>query len=253
MLDVHPFVDSLRASFEWVADFFLPRFCLFCGPSVPSESLPNLCDTCLANLQLSDGREQCRLCAMPLSGLLIGRGRCLGCFRRRSPWQRVVALGPFDGLLADMIRRLKFNRERAFAAPLGELMASQAQSIGWSHEDLDGIVPIPLSAARERHRGFNQAQLVGNFVSKALQVPMRPEWLSRIGAESSQVGRGAKRRRMLGKRVFRCAPQVFGKRLLIVDDVMTTQATLRAAAGALKAEGALEIQVLICARTALNG
>ncbi len=235
-----------------LVDLVLPRFCSICGPLVSAGDLPNICLTCTDKLILQDGDAQCLCCACPIQGYERIAGRCLGCFRRRPPWTRLVVLGAFDGLLAELVRKLKFDKDRSCAAPLGELLAAQGKVVGWKKISFDGIVPIPLSPAKQRSRGFNQAELISIDLAKAISTPLKCRWLQRSNSAQSQVGRHARARRRLAQGTFEAHPMVFGQRILVVDDVVTTQATLLAAVGALKKAGALEVQVIACARTDLR-
>ena len=241
---IHHFVDAC-------GDLVLPRFCAVCGPCVPAGDFPHLCSSCVEDLVLTDARKQCRVCAGVLSGFERSRGRCLGCFHRRVPWSRLAVLGSYDGLLAELIRRLKFEGERCLGTSLGELMVAQAQALQWHQKQVDAVVVIPLTRSRERKRGFNQSALIGKGLAEFLRVPMPENWLRRNDDRPSQVGHGALSRRKLTASGFLTAPKVYGKRILLVDDVVTTQGTIRAATRALKNSGALDVRVLCCARTRL--
>ncbi|MFT7618223.1 MAG: ComF family protein [Planctomycetota bacterium] len=251
-----PFFRNIRRySRQFVdacGDLILPRFCAVCGPCVAAGSFPHLCSTCVNDLILIDGDRQCRVCASVLTGFGRSRSRCLGCFHKRVPWSRLVVLGSYDGLLAELIRRLKFEGERCLGATLGELMAAQTQALSWDQGQVDAVVVIPLTRSRETMRGFNQAALIGFWVAEFLDVPLRESWLKRSDDGPSQVGHGATSRRKLSASGFVTAPNLFGKRVLLVDDVVTTQGTIRAASIALKKGGALDVKVLCCARTKLS-
>lgn len=241
----------LRRFRDAFVDLLLPPFCALCGPCVPSGSIPFLCSSCTEELVLVSAHIQCTLCGSILTGFENSRGKCLGCFRKRAPWSRLVVLGAYEGLLSELIRRLKFDRERSFASTLGDLMAAQTVSVGWTETSFDAVVVIPLTRARLDERGFNQSALIGSWVAEALSVPVQESWLKRTGKKESQVGHGAKARRKLKSSTFSVAPQVFGKRLLLIDDVVTTQGTIRAAVTALKKGGTIDVKVLCCARTNL--
>src|SRR5205823_1833243 len=115
---------------------------------------------------------------------------------------------------------------------------------------VDALVPVPLDAARVRERGYNQAALLAAPVAAALDVPLAPTWLRRTRPTRPQVGLSARERRVNVRGAFTCPEPaaVAGQRVLVVDDVMTTGATLEACAEALVAAGAAGVWGLIVAR-----
>ena len=246
-------LQSLRCLGDALVDCVLPRFCCLCGPGAPADGLTNLCASCFDALTWVEASRQCRACGVQLRPLEVPRGRCLACFGCRRPWSRLVTLGPPEGTLGQLVRKLKYERDLSCAAPLGELLAAQAGLVpGWSGR-IDAVIPMPLSRQRWRERGFNQAAVLARPVARELRCPLRAGWLHRRGVEGSQVGQGARSRRSrLARRHFEPAAEVFGRNLLLVDDVVTTQATLKASAGALRRAGARKVDVLVCGRTPMR-
>ena len=159
----------------------------------------------------------------------------------------VRAACPFDGVARTAIHDLKYRRIRSRAAVLAEFILE-----GLARRPLafEVLVPVPLAPGRLRQRGFNQSALVAQLVGQRLGAEVVPEALVRIRETSPQVGRSAVERRANIEGAFACKlPEaVAGRRIGIVDDVMTTGATLAACAEPLRAAGAVRVYGLVVAR-----
>jgi ComF family protein len=120
------------------------------------------------------------------------------------------------------------------------------------HHDLNLIIPVPLHRSRLRQRGFNQAVLIGRELSRHLALPMAPDALIRTRATEPQIELSAAERRVNVRGAFsvKCPESIAGKRILLLDDVMTTGSTMDECSKELKKEGAAKIIALTIARTA---
>lgn len=154
------------------------------------------------------------------------------------------AVYEYGGPLAEAIQRLKYEGRSDLAAPLGGLMAAACGS--WLGR-VDVIAPVPLARRRRRERGFDQAALLAKALARSLDLPLRVNLLRRVRDTPSQVGRPLAERLDNMRGAFVARPDGQGLRVLLVDDVRTTGATLSAGAMALRQAGAAQVRTLALA------
>jgi ComF family protein len=201
-----------------------------------------LCPACSAELPRLP-RQRCPRCALPAPG---GQtcGRCLADPPR---YDRTIAALAYHFPADALVHALKFRGELALAEFLGSLLA-----LDIPEEELKGIthvVPVPLSARRLRERGFNQAVEVARALARRAGRPVELELLERSRDTAPQLDLPWADRRKNVRGAFATARALLGAHVAVVDDVMTTGATLDEAAGALKAAGALRVSNWVVART----
>jgi ComF family protein len=160
---------------------------------------------------------------------------------------RVVAR--YDDPLRTAIRAFKYRGQRGLAQPLGSLLASHVKLLA---SETDVVVPVPLHSSRERQRGYNQAMLLASACVGRTGLPVERNVLCRTHATRPQVGLGAAARRENVAHAFVATPRglraLTGKRVLLVDDVTTSGATLEAAAAALRRVGVASVWGLALAQ-----
>jgi ComF family protein len=150
--------------------------------------------------------------------------------------------------LRDAIHGLKYDGMRVLADPLGDLLAECWRSTGIA---VDALVPVPLHRKRLRYRGYNQALLLANAMSARAGMPVVARELVRCRETRSQVGLSPEQRRHNVHDAFACCSHALaGQRVLLIDDVCTTGATLGACARALTATGASAVWALTITRAA---
>lgn len=204
--------------------------------------------------------DTCVVCGLNLKGDgLVSEGICQSCVEKLTPtnlgnWQSGVRHG--DGLdvvcsgwwfssdIQQVIHSLKYQERAKFGAVLGRYLATliPADTFG----SVDALIPIPLHSAKYRHRGFNQAEWIARGLSIVWDIPVRTKWLSRIRNTQSQTKLTSTEREENMKHAFRGHQQVAGKNLVLVDDVLTTGATMSACARALKHVGAATVSGITC-------
>ena len=212
--------------------------CLLCD--APGGTIANLCDACARELPiLPDPCVVCGASAIPRTEL------CPACATRRPPVDRTVCALAYAPPVDYLVGRLKFQQDlRVVPALAGLLLRAVASGNG-----ADWIAPVPITARRLRRRGFNQALEIARVVSRGTGVRITPVVHRRRGADtpqSSLLDTAARRANVAG--VFRARAPVSGS-VAIVDDVVTTGATVNALARCLKAAGASRVEVWAVART----
>lgn len=220
---------------SWVCRWFTDRVsgcCLLCQAST---SLP-LCQPCVKGLPgLEPG---CAYCALPLKA---GDPLCGRCLQQPPAWTSASIPLRYAFPIDRLVVRFKFQRSLVAGAALAQAMLRGPQprppSRPW-------LVPVPLHWTRERWRGFNQARELALLLSRNCGWPLAPGRLLRSRRTPAQAGLGRRQRQRNLRRAFRWhGPALAGRSLLLVDDVMTTGATLRACASALDGAGWLGIWV----------
>jgi ComF family protein len=154
------------------------------------------------------------------------------------------ALYRYGGPVAEAIQRLKYQGCSEVARALSMDLANAVIDL---RGRVDAVTAIPLSRAKLRTRGYNQSGLLARCVARSLMVPCRPRWLHRTHEMGRQVGQSRATRVAQTRDAFAAQPAVRGKRVLLVDDVRTTGATLLAATDALLRGGAHDVYQLVLA------
>jgi ComF family protein len=177
---------------------------------------------------------------------------CRACADQANGWgfDRARAAAVYEGPLRLAIQRFKYNRAEALGEPLGAFLANRCVVDGLLGDTsgiagYDAVVPVPIHPVRARSRGFNQALLLAAPVAGLLGAPLAPELVRRVRKTPPQVGLTGDARRANPLNAFAVpAPDaVAGRRVLLIDDVFTTGATVSACAAALKAAGARRVDV----------
>lgn len=209
----------LRDSFSKIVEVVLPAHCVGCG-----ERGAYLCPRCIGALTPADP--------------LTLRGDSFA-------FDSATSAFAYEGTARKAVHQLKFRNLRAIAPCMAERMV-----IAMPFDlTLDAVAPIPLHHSRLRERGYNQSELLANAIAEALQVPAHRGLLTRTSQSGTQVdARGAAARQANVHNAFEAHREAAGMRIALVDDVMTTGATLHAAALTLVRAGAHEVHCLTFAR-----
>jgi ComF family protein len=164
------------------------------------------------------------------------------------PYSGARSFGFYTAELGKIIQGLKFRGRRNLVHLLGPLLTAVFFE-SWTREEFDLIVPVPLHPKRRRERGYNQSELLSRFLARQIAVPCSRN-LIRTRPTLPQVGLTDSERKENVQKAFRCPhPQhISRKRILLIDDVMTTGATVTSAVRALLEGGALRVSVLTVAR-----
>lgn len=172
-------------------------------------------------------------------------GLCTVCRKGSVNFDAVYSFGSYEGALRKLVHLFKYGRMEALARPLSELLLRAIPR----QERIDVIVPMPLHWRKRMQRGYNQAELLAKPVAKRLGVPLEPH-LRKVRHTRPQAGldEAGRQRNLKDSFAVRKRERVSGKHVLLIDDVFTTGATLRAAVKALKSAGARRVTALTLAR-----
>ncbi|MEW5789438.1 MAG: double zinc ribbon domain-containing protein [Pseudomonadota bacterium] len=219
----------------------LPQSCLVCGTRVVGALLCPVCAEHLPRLPA----ERCPQCALPSpGGALCGR-----CLKHPPAFQATVVRHvygpPLDGLVRDFKYRGQLALADFFADTLAEELAGRALP--------DLILPMPLHESRLAERGFNQAGEIARRLAPRLAMAWDATACRRLRPTPPQAGLDLKARRRNLRGVFRCDLDLTGKRVALLDDVMTTGASLDELAREARRAGAVEISAWVVARTLARG
>jgi ComF family protein len=222
-------------------DLLLPRSCLLCGAAAEEA----LCAGCTADLPLPSGAA-CPQCAAPLPGPAPA---CADCLRHPPAFDATVAALRYTYPIDRLVQQLKFGGRHAFRR-LAAADFLAARMLAGAHPAGDVIVPVPLSRQRLAGRGFNQALEIARPLARALQLPLDTAGLVRVRETPAQSRLPWRARRANVRRAFECRADFSGKSVIVVDDVMTSGATLDAVARVLKDHGARQVTNWVAARAA---
>ena len=225
-----------------------PPRCLLCGE--PGHGGRDLCVACVAMLPWN--RSACGSCAMPLPPVEsdpASAPTCGACLRRAPPLDQVLAACVYAMPLDRLLPRLKFHRDLAAGRLLAQLMAEAFAPAVQAWPRTASLLPIPLHRARLRQRGYDQALELARPLSHALGLPLLADGLRRVRVTLPQSRLdSAQRRRNLKDAFAARAGPALPAHVVLVDDVMTTGATLHAAAAALRRAGVARVDAWVCAR-----
>lgn len=226
----------MQAYVEALADLFYPQWCLSCD----SRASDMMCRTCFDALPRI-GSPTCARCGLPTS---FETPVCEACKNVDFGFDSARAALRYEGVGKEIVHALKYRGHTRVVEKLAAPLLAQAlKDIG----PFDGVVPVPLHRARMRIRGFNQAALLARGVAGKINTPVS-DTLQVVRSTRDQVELSAAERRANVAGAFAAKARVRG-RLLLVDDVLTTGATLSACADTLLNAGATEVRALTLCRT----
>lgn len=221
----------------------MPSRCAVCH-AWPSNAV---CEDCVR--LFGQPQTRCRTCAVSLPETIT---QCGACLRQPPPLAAVLAAVDYDYPWAQMVRDFKFHADIAWARSFARMMRSTPW-VDPALETADWIVPMPLSRQRLLDRGFNQSDVLASALETGPHRKVRGDVLVRIRDTAAQSSLPRSERHVNVAKAFVVHPDRFdavrGKKVVLVDDVMTTGASLHAAARALAQAGAAQTIALVFART----
>ncbi|MDO3378597.1 ComF family protein [Geoalkalibacter halelectricus] len=226
---------------------FLPPCCPLCDQPLGAKDQDGFCAVCRDAFRLL-ASPCCPRCSLPYAAADGSDHLCENCTRQEPPFVWAAAAAHYEGALRDAVQLFKFGRRLDLDRPLAALLlAATGERIRAFAPDL--IVAVPLHAQRLRQRGYNQAQLLARILAKDLRLAAPARLLRRVRPTALQQGLPRQERHRNLRRAFHAQGAVAGRRVLLVDDVLTTGATLSACSQALLDGGAAAVAAVALART----
>lgn len=207
--------------------------CIICKTVIKTGYL---CDKCKSTLKFIEG-NRCSICGKPIDY----EGTCLDCLEHGHEFKQNISPFEYDGVVKDLIGRFKYFKERELAPFFADYMADAVKKMNWP---IDVIVPVPLHKIRLDERGYNQSELLARELSYRLNIFMSKA-LRRVRNTTTQTALHKEERIENVKGAFKVTYKdtIVGKNVLLVDDVLTTGATLDECAKVLKENGAKDVYV----------
>jgi competence protein ComFC len=220
-------------------DTFVPPRCGGCG-----QWGERFCDLCLGNVNTIE-EPICQICGDPI--ISSSRSICYRCDSIKRKFDRIRSWAYYEGPLKKAIQKLKYKNDIGLANILANPLTALFKDLDWQ---IDLITAVPLDQERLSKRGYNQAALLSMPLAWNTGTPFNPEALIKRFPTRPQVGLSEEDRLKNVSDVFSSKPEnVEGKNVLVIDDVVTTGATMDACSKALKASGAVTVYGLSLARS----
>lgn len=231
-----------------VLDLVFPPTCRLCGVVQPSGREIPFCAPCDAALTPQDGHT-CPRCAATIGPFAWVENGCPQCADRAFQFHAVQRLGGYAGPLREAILRMKALSGEGLAETLGREWVRRRPG-EFKREPINFVIPVPLYWLRRWQRGYNQAHAIARAMAWEMKVPYRAGWLHRTRHTPAQhlLSPAARRDNVRGAFQAASRPELQGKSVMLVDDVMTTGTTCSEAAKALRTVGVHRVLVAVLAR-----
>ena len=231
---------------EAAVSLLYPPVCTICGGSVRAgEYLCNRCEAKAVRIVA----PFCRKCSEPFEGSITTEFTCANCAHRTIYFDAAVSAYRGCGIVREIIHEFKYGRQIHLRHLVARWLQAALDDERIRGSRFDVIVPVPLHAARQRERGFNQARLLAELLSAHTSIPFKP-MLERIRYTTTQTALDRSERMENLHNAFRLRKNanVQDLRMLLIDDVLTTGSTLSECARVLKRAGALSVHAATAAR-----
>lgn len=252
----------MRKFYQDVRDFLYPPRCAVCRRSASSAADPfgTLCNECnptqlpvvnddlWARARISKSDGYCERCGEALLASKDEFSECVSCLLHPLQADSTRSVFRYTGRVEKVIKALKYGKRFSLAATLASSLAEAIRNSKLPH--CDYIVPLPSAKPALQRRGFSHTTLLARALSRQLKIPLRLRALYSSGSRPQQVGLHLEARFSNARGAYSACPKrVAGKSILLVDDVLTTGASVDAAALALRTAGASSVYVFTLARS----
>lgn len=236
--------DIIARFVSQAVDFVFPPRCLVCG-SWPENASPLLCSQCAALVDRERLAPACPTCAATVAPYEVSNGRCASCRNRRLPVQGTARVGPYAGHLGHLVRSYKYRAREELEPILGDWLAQVVSRASWL-DRVEAVVSVPTHWRHRLSRPLYAADALASVVARQTGLP-HPPILRRVRAGRHQIGLNVaeRARNVRGAFAVRRGVTLHGARLLLIDDVKTTGATINECAKALRRAGAAEVYAAV--------
>jgi len=225
----------------------LPDECRICRQPLRNLSRIPVCPACLSQTRPLEAEFFCRQCRTPFLNAfpLDEHDLCTVCRESKANFDAAYSYGSYEGTLRDLIHLFKYARVESLGLPLSRLMIAALPR----DERFDMVLAMPMHWLKRWHRGFNQAELLAAPIARRLSLPLNRNLRRRkFGRSQAGLDFGERMTNLQDAFYVRHPEQIAGRRILLVDDVLTTGATLRSASAVLKLAGARRVSAIALAR-----
>ena len=237
---------ALPNPFRGLVSLFYPPFCAVCARAVGPEQ--SLCLSCTEK-KLRIRPPFCAKCSQPFTGAITGSFTCANCANRHLHFEAAVSAYRSRGVAREVVHRFKYGRQIHLRRLLGDWLVEALKDSRLAARRFDLVVPVPLHPARQRERGFNQAELLAAELRRVSGLTVRNVLQrTRYTATQTQFDRSERMENLRGAFRLRRGSNVQDLRMLLVDDVLTTGSTLSECASVLREAGALSVHAVTAAR-----
>ena len=256
------FINNISSLSSSLSDFFYPPFCFVCREDTSGNENKFVCESCLNKIKLIEP-PFCAKCGRSFISENvfenIERPVCGKCQKKRTDikYDRILGFGKYDGTLKEIIHIYKYNKKEQLKKILSEILLKKMET---EPEILkaDLLIPVPLHWIKKRRRGFNQSEEIGKCISKSLKIPMK-SLLKRKRNTRPQIGlsgderikniKGAFKVSLIAQKIRKSSDDsrfdFDGKTVILLDDVVTTGATVNECAKVLKKAGVRKV-IVVC-------
>lgn len=219
--------------------FIYPAKCRYCSENLDPDDGYYICRSCWQKSKFIE-KPFCEVCGHPMDANMALPDKIVSCNNcPESLWFRKArAICDYNSAIGEAIRLLKYNSKEVMAKPLAKLMFESMPKL-LPGEGYDYIIPVPLHKKRQRKRGYNQMELIGKWLSRTTGIPIESHSLIKKKNNQSQTKLGPKERIENVRDAFDISDPstIIGKKILLIDDVMTTGATANECARILAKKG----------------
>jgi ComF family protein len=232
----------IKTSFEAVKNIIFPNLCFACESKTPNKYL---CAPCQQQIEYLTP-PLCRRCSAPLKN--TSTEICKNCFDTPFSYNKAIAAVAYKNPVISLIHSFKYNHCKYLSGFLSSLITAHFSKIGLSVNEFDFLTTVPMHREKLKMRGFNQSELLGQCLSNHFKKPFKNDIIYRKRFNPSQTKFRKEKREKNTEKMFEVKKDLKGKKIIIVDDIFTTGATVNACAKELKNNNAQNVLVVTLAK-----